>query len=147
MHPLKQVNCKKKKKEKRDQLCNWATFFCHLLHLSFFTQLPVFYMNTVLSYPQGFLASHTIQKWSELSWLSHKVMLGCFVFYWLIWGFQKKILQFKTLTMENTRSLWSVGCIYSPWLLQYSLTFHWRMWTLHSSHFRQPAVSQSWSHV
>ncbi|XP_063064833.1 porcupine O-acyltransferase like [Engraulis encrasicolus] len=33
---------------------------------------------------EGFLASHTIQKWSELSWLSHKVMLGCFVFYWLI---------------------------------------------------------------
>ncbi|XP_062397340.1 porcupine O-acyltransferase like [Sardina pilchardus] len=33
---------------------------------------------------EGYLASHTIQKWSELSWLSHKLMLGCFVFYWLI---------------------------------------------------------------
>ncbi len=33
---------------------------------------------------QGYMASHTIQKWSELNWASHWVMFGFFVFYWLI---------------------------------------------------------------
>ncbi|XP_030640047.1 porcupine O-acyltransferase like [Chanos chanos] len=33
---------------------------------------------------QGYMASHTIQKWSELNWASHWVTLGCWVFYLLI---------------------------------------------------------------
>uniref|UniRef100_A0AAR2JI09 Porcupine O-acyltransferase n=1 Tax=Pygocentrus nattereri TaxID=42514 RepID=A0AAR2JI09_PYGNA len=31
-----------------------------------------------------YMASYTIQKWSELNWASHWVMLGSWVFYWLI---------------------------------------------------------------
>ncbi|XP_048872969.1 protein-serine O-palmitoleoyltransferase porcupine-like isoform X1 [Brienomyrus brachyistius] len=33
---------------------------------------------------EGYLANHTIQKWTELSWASHWVTFGCWVFYRLI---------------------------------------------------------------
>uniref|UniRef100_A0A668A974 Porcupine O-acyltransferase like n=1 Tax=Myripristis murdjan TaxID=586833 RepID=A0A668A974_9TELE len=33
---------------------------------------------------EGYLASHTIQKWSELNWASHQVVFVCWVFYRLI---------------------------------------------------------------
>ncbi|KAM3871810.1 protein-serine O-palmitoleoyltransferase porcupine-like [Diretmus argenteus] len=33
---------------------------------------------------QGYVASHTIQKWSELNWASHWVVFTCWVFYRLI---------------------------------------------------------------
>uniref|UniRef100_A0A8C9W8B6 Protein-serine O-palmitoleoyltransferase porcupine n=1 Tax=Scleropages formosus TaxID=113540 RepID=A0A8C9W8B6_SCLFO len=33
---------------------------------------------------ESYLANHTIQKWTELSWASHWVMFGCWVFYRLI---------------------------------------------------------------
>ncbi|XP_015196837.1 protein-serine O-palmitoleoyltransferase porcupine isoform X1 [Lepisosteus oculatus] len=33
---------------------------------------------------EGYVANHTIQKWSELSWASHWVTFGCWVFYRLI---------------------------------------------------------------
>ncbi|XP_023675142.1 protein-serine O-palmitoleoyltransferase porcupine isoform X1 [Paramormyrops kingsleyae] len=33
---------------------------------------------------EGYLANHTIQKWAELSWASHWVTFGCWVFYRLI---------------------------------------------------------------
>uniref|UniRef100_A0AAY4DTM2 Porcupine O-acyltransferase n=1 Tax=Denticeps clupeoides TaxID=299321 RepID=A0AAY4DTM2_9TELE len=37
-----------------------------------------------MSAEQGYMASHTIQKWAELNWASHWVMFGCWAFYWLI---------------------------------------------------------------
>ncbi|XP_071385235.1 protein-serine O-palmitoleoyltransferase porcupine-like isoform X1 [Centroberyx affinis] len=33
---------------------------------------------------EGYVASHTIQKWSELNWASHWVVFACWVFYRLI---------------------------------------------------------------
>ncbi|CAB1329508.1 unnamed protein product [Coregonus sp. 'balchen'] len=37
-----------------------------------------------LAAEEGYVANHTIQKWSELSWASHWLVFGCWVFYRLI---------------------------------------------------------------
>ncbi|XP_016415328.1 protein-serine O-palmitoleoyltransferase porcupine-like [Sinocyclocheilus rhinocerous] len=60
----------------------------------FFSALSIFHLTYLGSLfdsemdsmhaEEGYMASHTIQKWSELNWASHWVMFGCFVFYWLI---------------------------------------------------------------
>ncbi|XP_062854399.1 porcupine O-acyltransferase like [Trichomycterus rosablanca] len=57
----------------------------------FFSALSIFhliYLGSLFDLDaedeKGHMASHTIQKWSELNWASHWVTLGCFVFYWLI---------------------------------------------------------------
>uniref|UniRef100_A0A671LB58 Protein-serine O-palmitoleoyltransferase porcupine-like n=1 Tax=Sinocyclocheilus anshuiensis TaxID=1608454 RepID=A0A671LB58_9TELE len=60
----------------------------------FFSALSIFHLTYLGSLfdsemdnmhaEEGYMASHTIQKWSELNWVSHWVMFGCFVFYWLI---------------------------------------------------------------
>ncbi|KAI5614020.1 porcupine O-acyltransferase like, partial [Silurus asotus] len=57
----------------------------------FFSMLSIFHLTYLGSLfdldaedEKGYLASHTIQTWSELNWASHWVMLGCWVFYWLI---------------------------------------------------------------
>ncbi|XP_072537945.1 porcupine O-acyltransferase like [Salminus brasiliensis] len=57
----------------------------------FFSALSIFHLTYLGSLfdldaedEKGYMASHTIQKWSELNWASHWVMLGCWVFYWLI---------------------------------------------------------------
>ncbi|XP_007231920.3 porcupine O-acyltransferase like isoform X1 [Astyanax mexicanus] len=53
-----------------------------IFHLTYLGSL--FDMDAEDEKVQGYMASHTIQKWSELNWASHWVMLGCWVFYWLI---------------------------------------------------------------
>uniref|UniRef100_A0A4W4HHT3 Porcupine O-acyltransferase like n=1 Tax=Electrophorus electricus TaxID=8005 RepID=A0A4W4HHT3_ELEEL len=57
----------------------------------FFSALSIFHLTYLGSLfdldaddDKGYMASHTIQKWSELNWASHWVMLGCWIFYWLI---------------------------------------------------------------
>ncbi|KAF4072252.1 hypothetical protein AMELA_G00260930 [Ameiurus melas] len=57
----------------------------------FFSALSIFHLTYLGSLfdldaedEKGYLAGHTIQTWSELNWASHWVMLGCWVFYWLI---------------------------------------------------------------
>lgn len=37
-----------------------------------------------LSLPQGYGMAYTVHKWSELSWASHWVTFGCWIFYRLI---------------------------------------------------------------
>lgn len=42
---------------------------------------------SLLSLPQGYGMAYTVHKWSELSWASHWVTFGCWIFYRLIgWG-------------------------------------------------------------
>ncbi|XP_076859760.1 porcupine O-acyltransferase like [Brachyhypopomus gauderio] len=57
----------------------------------FFSALSIFHLTYLGSLfdldaddDKGYMASHTIQKWSELNWASHWVTVGCWVFYWLI---------------------------------------------------------------
>ena len=39
---------------------------------------------TITSFPQGYGMAYTVHKWSELSWASHWVTFGCWIFYRLI---------------------------------------------------------------
>ncbi|KAJ8259413.1 hypothetical protein GJAV_G00168990 [Gymnothorax javanicus] len=52
-----------------------------IFHLAYLGSL---FDNDAMEADEGNVANHTIQKWTELSWASHWVTFGCWVFYRLI---------------------------------------------------------------
>ncbi|XP_035242755.1 protein-serine O-palmitoleoyltransferase porcupine-like isoform X2 [Anguilla anguilla] len=52
-----------------------------IFHLAYLGSL---FDNDSMEADEGYVANHTIQKWTELSWASHWVTFGCWVFYRLI---------------------------------------------------------------
>lgn len=72
---------------------NKKKLWVHGINLAF-SVLAVFHLTYLgslfdadvddLAAEEGYVANHTIQKWSELSWASHWVVFACWIFYRLI---------------------------------------------------------------